>query len=716
MSKRGLQMGKYHNDQPIQGGRDDPDLLNRLDFANHLANILLLNHDDDCLTVSLEGEWGYGKTSIINLVKGALNEKETFPIIVEYNPWLAGKPESLIQDFLLQFSAQLNIKESSKAALRAGEELIGYSSLFNAAKFIPGAEPWASIVEKVFSGFGSSTKKIAELKKLDLIGRKKNVVAAIKKIKRPIVVIIDDIDRLTPEETFQVLRLVKAVADFSGTSFLLAFDANYLVTVLEKNDIAKPSEYINKIIQLRVPLPIISDRGMNELAQVEFESLGEKNLTDKFENDQERSSWIYNSYCKHLIKNPRELKRLFNHLRFVLEQVDGQVCFADIFSLSIIATKANLIYEHIKKTPEAYLGKRLFNNELMLDKPEDLINSFNDERAQLLMGFGESDSKLLLNLLSELFPLINAKKYNLYEVTDADAAGRVSALQRLHVALHYKTPTGYISDQEILDFISGRLNRTEFLSNVIAEDSDERFFEMMMNYSSECKENSFDILTNIYDAFLYSAKLISAQENNFGFAMRDPYRQMNWLTNEVVAANESKYNLLKGLIQREESVPLAGDVLDIVRDQIQNKEKYNSDPWVSKQQLMEFEEILQSTAIGALNKRMFFDNHLESSVFYDLKRSSLEKASQYLKETLNTKNGVIRVAEIISRSGSDSTNGPFVQIEEKSYSEVIDMENLREKVSGIDIQSQPIPIQAVCKSILDGKKYYLRDGQLAEKW
>ncbi|WP_407243014.1 P-loop NTPase fold protein [Escherichia coli] len=64
-----------------------------------MANILLLNHNDDCLTVSIEAEWGYGKTSVINLIKGALNEKEFLPIIIEYNPWLAGQPESLIQDF-----------------------------------------------------------------------------------------------------------------------------------------------------------------------------------------------------------------------------------------------------------------------------------------------------------------------------------------------------------------------------------------------------------------------------------------------------------------------------------------------------------------------------------------------------------------------------------------------------------------------------------------
>ncbi|MGR5516305.1 KAP family P-loop NTPase fold protein [Vibrio harveyi] len=707
-------MGKYHNDQPIQGGPNDPDLLNRLDFANNLANVLLLNHDDDCLTVSLEGEWGYGKTSVINLVKGALNEKDAAPIIIEYNPWLAGKPESLIQDFLLQFSSQLNIKDNSEVALRASKELIAYSSLFSVAKLVPGAEPWASIVEKVFSKFGSSTKKIAELKKLDLLGKKKKVVSAIEKIKTPIIVVIDDIDRLTPSETFQVLRLVKAVADFSGTSFLLAFDSSYLVSVLDKNDIVNASEYINKVIQLRVPLPVISERGMNELANVELDNLSDKNLTDRFESDQERLSWIYHHYFKHLIKNPRELKRFFNHLRFVLEQVEGQVCFSDLFSLSIIATKANAIYEHVKKTPEAYIGKRFSNDGLMMDKPEEVVKSFNEERSQILKAFSERDRKLLEGLLGDTFPLLGSGGYSHYGVSDADAAGRVSAPQRLHVAFHYKTPTGYFSDQEILDFIAGNIDRDEFLSRVVSEDADDRFFEMMTNYAKECKGNSFDILISIYNAFLNSEKLISSLESNYGFMSKDLYRQMNWLTNKVITESNDKYTLIKNLVGREESAPLAADVLYKIRGQIRG-ESYD-EPWVSEQQLDKLEVDYQNMAIKSLSDRTHINNHLESHIFYELKRSSKDKTSEFMNAIMSGENGVIRVAEIIGNSGSDSTNGPYVQIDEKTFGDVIDLENLREQAGKIDVTNQPIHIQAVLKSILDGKKYYLRDGKLGERW
>lgn len=707
-------MGRYHNDQPIHGGYDDPDLLDRSDFANNLANVLLLDHDDDCLTVSLEGEWGYGKTSIINLVKGALQEKQVAPLVIEYNPWLAGKPESLIQDFLLQFSSQLKIRDRSGQVLKASEELVAYSGLFGVMKLVPGAEPWASIVEKVFSRFGNSGKKIAELKKLDVLDRKKKVAAAIGKIEMPIVVVIDDIDRLTPAETFQVLRLVKAVADFPGTSFLLAFDSDYLISVLEKNSIVKASEYINKVIQLRVPLPLISETGMNELANIEFENLSKKNLTDRFEDDQDKLNWIYHRYFKHLVKNPRELKRFFNHLRFVLERVEGQVCFADLFSLSIIATKADSVFTHIKKTPEAYIGMRLTSDGLIMDKAEDTVQALAEERTRCLESFSDGDRKLLEGVLAELFPLLDSAGYTFDSVSNVDAAGRVSAPQRLYVALHYKTPVGYLSDQEILDFIVGNNDRHEFLEKVLAENADDRFFEMMNNYASECNENSFDVLASIYDVFLKSQKLASSLEANVNFMSRDIYREMVWLTNRVISESDDKYALIKKLVTRAKSTPLAGDVLYKLRDQLHGKSSEES--WITADQLSELETDFQKIAIKSLEEKAFVDNHLEPHIFYELKRSSKDETAAFMGQVLSNENGPIRVAEIMGSSGSDSSNGPYFQIDEKIHGEVIDLECLREKIKKVDIPNLPTRLQAVVKSVIDGNKYYLRDGKQGEKW
>ena len=168
-------MSSYHNDQPITGSNEEPDGLNRKSFAEHLTDILIIDPNDECLTISLEGEWGYGKTSVINLVKSAALNHAKKPIIIEYNPWLAGKAETLIQDFLVQFSSQLNIPDRPKEVLKAARELLAYSELFNAAKLIPGAEPWTSIIQGVFSSIGGASKKIGKLKELDLLGRKDKI-------------------------------------------------------------------------------------------------------------------------------------------------------------------------------------------------------------------------------------------------------------------------------------------------------------------------------------------------------------------------------------------------------------------------------------------------------------------------------------------------------------------------------------------------------------
>ncbi|RLT96732.1 P-loop NTPase fold protein [Ketobacter sp.] len=380
-------MGSYHNDQPITGDSESPDLLRRAAFSEHLATVLRIAPSEDCMTSSLEGEWGYGKTSVINLVKKSLGNQENSPVIIEYNPWLAGKAEALVQDFLVQFSSQLNIPDRPKEGLKAAKELLAYSELFNAMKFIPGVEPWASTVQGVFKVVGGATKKISKLKELDLIGRKNKINDLLKKLGVSIVVIIDDIDRLTPDEAFQVVRLVKAVADFPGTSFLLSFDPTYLASSLEKHGIENSNQYLDKVVQLRISLPLIAHNDLQKLADIELQNLSDKSLTDSFERDQERLSYLYHRYVKYLIRSPRELKRTFNHLRFVLSQTKSNVCFTDLYCLSVLAIKAQEIYHSLKESPEYYVGRK-FDDSLAFDKREEVVekNKAKEPLNNLVIG------------------------------------------------------------------------------------------------------------------------------------------------------------------------------------------------------------------------------------------------------------------------------------------------------------------------------------------
>ncbi len=71
-----------------------------------------------------------------------------------------------------------------------------------------------------------------------------------------ITVLIDDTDRLDPAESVEILRLIKAVANFPLVTYPVCFDRTILsAQVLEIIKVGSGEGYIEKIFQQIVPLP-----------------------------------------------------------------------------------------------------------------------------------------------------------------------------------------------------------------------------------------------------------------------------------------------------------------------------------------------------------------------------------------------------------------------------------------------------------------------------
>ncbi len=714
-------MSSYHNDQPVTGATDSPDRLNREKFAAHLANIITLESSDECLTVSLEGKWGYGKTSVVNLIKKSALRQENKPIIVEYNPWLAGKAEALIQDFLVQFSSQLNIPDRPKEGLKAAKELLAYSSLFNAMKFIPGVEPWASTVQGVFKVIGGTTKKISKLKELNLISRKNKVTEIIRTLNQSIIVVIDDIDRLAPDEAFQVIRLVKAVADFPGTSFLLCFDPEYLIGALEKHGIRKSDQYVDKVVQLRVPLPLITHGDMQRLSDIELNNLSDKDLTLHFEKDQERLSLLYHQYVKYLIRTPRELKRIFNNLRLILAQTEGMVSFTDLYCLSVISIKAQHIYQSLKDSPEMYIG-RSFDDGYSFEKAEDVVKRYEKNLDDLVSKCPTKNQKYVRGLLEELFPLLNDSTYSSYG-KEYDQLGRVASQKRLHIALHYQVPAGFAADTDIRDFINGEIDRESYLKKAIDEDFAERFFELINQNIKEVDDSEiFNVLASIYNVFLHSDYIASYENAKHGFFGFEPFRNIIWVTNKLVSTAKNKVVLIEKLIENGNYLPVTADILRLLM--VQYGDIKSDDPilqeekWVEINKYHEIKENWSLLAVKELVHGNILDSVHSSHVYYVLFRTSSNSVKALFDCWFRDDDGVEKIAKLIGRCGSDSTNGPYAQIDESQISSLLNYDELKKLVnlelsSGKQLTNY---LKAVYMNISTGQKYYLNDATKREKF
>lgn len=207
---------------PIQNSKHD--VFERISFARHLAGFLALDKSDPSIVIGIEGKWGEGKTSCINLVKEVLRDMPKKPIVVDYRPWLISTLDSVVEGFFLELASALGVQSTGVNANAAAKKVLQFGKMLAPIKLIPGIEPWGTLVENVLSTVGGAAKAGSELAGLSLQSRKKEVEKSLSKINRPIVVIIDDVDRLSPDHVRIVFQMLKAVCDFDRVAYLVAYD------------------------------------------------------------------------------------------------------------------------------------------------------------------------------------------------------------------------------------------------------------------------------------------------------------------------------------------------------------------------------------------------------------------------------------------------------------------------------------------------------------
>ena len=108
------------NDQPIATQTED--ILGRVKFAQELGQNMLNWHNNDAsIVIALNGKWGSGKSSIIQLacnnIRGQLKKGKTQ--IIFFNPWMFKGQGKLSRRFFIEIAAGLqekSVNQLEKAA------------------------------------------------------------------------------------------------------------------------------------------------------------------------------------------------------------------------------------------------------------------------------------------------------------------------------------------------------------------------------------------------------------------------------------------------------------------------------------------------------------------------------------------------------------------------------------------------------------------------
>src|SRR5262249_91599 len=154
----------------------------------------------------------------------------------------------------------------------------------------------------------------------DIATQHQKIAELLEKADRRFLVVVDDIDRLAPEEAVQVFKLVKSVGQLPNVLYILVFDRELAEKVITEKYPSEGPHYLEKIIQAAFEVPEVSAEDLREALLAEMNAT----CTTKDGEDPVRVGLV-----TPLLKSPRDLKRLIGMLQLTWPAVSEEVDRAD---------------------------------------------------------------------------------------------------------------------------------------------------------------------------------------------------------------------------------------------------------------------------------------------------------------------------------------------------------------------------------------------------
>lgn len=374
-----VEIENYNNQVFINDNEASYDLLNRDFIINALYNAIININLDENFTIGLNGKWGSGKTTIMNIVLNKIKEKNNVDfIIIKFDPWQYNGNEAMIRALLEQILCELD----------------SFGFINNKSQLID------EMIEEIFDL--KEEKLLIKFLKYITKGDEQNITSIvnnylIKKGKK-LLIIIDNLDRIDGNRVMILTKFLEYTLNFKRTVNVLLYDEEILKKAFE-NTFNFNGNYMEKIIQLKLHVPSVEKTNILKIEKKIINNLHYKNHK------------VLQLKCNVLdFDNIRELKIYFNSLiAMTLKSNDG-LNINDKAMLLYIENGCPYLYNKIQSNKIFFTtgGQTIFLKDEQEKFLANMKMCFNNLEDELL---NDNRNQKYLRCLEELFP--NYKNYKL---------------------------------------------------------------------------------------------------------------------------------------------------------------------------------------------------------------------------------------------------------------------------------------------------------------
>ncbi|WP_092029638.1 P-loop NTPase fold protein [Bradyrhizobium sp. OK095] len=163
-----------------------------------------------------------------------------------------------------------------------------------------------------------------------------------------ILVIIDDLDRLMPSEAVEMVSLVKSLGDLPNVIYLLSYDENNLARLIKEGIKLDGREFLSKIVQYSVDLPIIGKDKMGELFEADLISIA-GSLTDE-QSQRLSAAWYF--VIRHYLRTPRDVRLYANSIAMAWSAESDHVDIVDLLLIEALRLHERNLHDWVRDNLE----------------------------------------------------------------------------------------------------------------------------------------------------------------------------------------------------------------------------------------------------------------------------------------------------------------------------------------------------------------------------
>jgi predicted KAP-like P-loop ATPase len=323
------------------------DAYGYLNFARRIARAVRTTPSPQGLVISIEGAWGSGKTSILNFIKHDLRYTEggENPVVIDFNPWWFDDRNHLATQFLSQF--QTKLPHENKALRAIGDAMAEYSNAISKTVAVSTGHAW---IDKPLGWL----LRLLKTKPQDLPKLKQTISRKLEALGQRFVFIVDDVDRLTPDEMREVFKVIKALADFPNVVYLLSFDREVVANALGRALGIDGATYLEKIVQAPFSLPAVDRQLLRNKLVADLEII----LSGQPKAKLDPKYWwnVYYDGLDDFIQKPRDVVRVINALAVTLPAIAGEANPVDHIAIEFLRIFVPTVYATIRDNREEFVG------------------------------------------------------------------------------------------------------------------------------------------------------------------------------------------------------------------------------------------------------------------------------------------------------------------------------------------------------------------------